>query len=705
MKSTLINLQLLNLNRNTLLILLCGVVSTTAPLNVIGQEIKSVKTDTTKVIKLGEVKVSASDKIIVETVDKTRINIKSQQIFEGDNAISILGKVPGFLLLNNRLLYDGKDINTVRINNRNISFSSQSELIAYLKGLDNRAISSIDIINHSAKNSASNSGKILNINIDNPLVDGFTLTPRIGFSRGHLNSVSGGIFSQIKKGKFSSNLIFGYANNRNIKEQNLITNYFSTRGSQTENNRSRTRSKPLNFNVDMQYDFTTNTYAGVSLKYNNNVFRENTNAEIIQFRDDESQLNTFNENSMDIHSNQYTASFYLNHKLDTIGQNLRFEVNTNFYDSEYVQSLKRNISSSDKSVDFQNKSSKAFSPNLNLDYSKKLFSKMDLSAGLQYFNMKNDENIVNNIQEFPFDYNESVFSQYISFKGSSKRISYQIGLRGESTSNTFNKYYHLFPSISLVREFGKVRFQVNYNRGISRPRGFMLSPFPFYYTNYFVRIGTPELLPAIRNEFSSSINYKKFRASLFYSKYKDNIETIQSQDNDEPNLIVERYVNLKSKNLGSIGLSYDYRTKKYSVTPYLYYSYSSFKQFGESKNTINYFRYASLSATYQISKSDRIEGKFLYYPTNKQVYRKLEDRSMLDLTYNKSLLKGKVNFQIFAEDIFKGGKEKGINSLDTFNSSFVQYRDTRQFGVSLRYNLEHGSKGKIQGPSKNVDRM
>src|SRR5699024_7850114 len=118
-----------------------------------------------------------------------------------------------------------------------------------------------------------------------------------------------------------------------------------------------------------------------------------------------------------------------------------------------------------------------------------------------------------------FKYSENVFAQYISVLGKTKYFSYQIGLRGEATSNSFTDYYDLFPSLSLRKDFKKLNVQLSYNRSIIRPTGYMLSPNLIYQNQYLARVGDPELSPTMRDLISSTFSYGSWRLSASYYNY------------------------------------------------------------------------------------------------------------------------------------------------------------------------------------------
>lgn len=688
----------------------------TVSLNQFGKEFFNRKFELVQNIDLGDIKIdngvvldgveiTTLRRITKESVDKTTIEVKNQQIFEGDNTVSILSKVQGVVIINDRILYDGVEINSVKVNNRNINFSSQKEMMDYLKNLDNKAIRNLEIYNQNAKFSASNSGKTLNVIIDQPLLDGFSFNPKINYSQGIYSDKDLSLFSQLKKGKISSNIFFSYGLNKDYSDQSSIINYKDINESQEQQNEVISDIKPFNINFDLQYDFNPRTYIGAAFKYNSMKLEDNTKS-IVKLYKNSIQDSIFNnKNHLNVNGEYYTTSLYFNRKLDSLGQNIRLELNYNIYNTRNEQFLTNEILNINQAEFSQKIDRKVYLPNISLDYDRKILGDANLSVGLLYYNMDNDENreILNN-QLSEFRYSENVFAQYISVLGKTKYFSYQIGLRGEATSNSFTDYYDLFPSLSLRKDFKKLNVQLSYNRSIIRPTGYMLSPNLIYQNQYLARVGDPELSPTMRDLISSTFSYGSWRLSASYYNYNNSINVLQKIDDSDSRLVLNQYINIKERSQADFTLSYNFRKKDITVTPMVYYSLGSFRLDKESEKIKNDFSYFNISTSYNITKTDRIDGAFRYFFKNKQLYNTTNARHSFDLTYNKSLLDNKLNLQFFVKDLFKGSIEKSQNILPSIDNISEEYRDSRQVGLSIRYSFNSGDNIKVDGTKKNVNR-
>lgn len=666
-------------------------------------DIGVVKIDST--ISLDDIVISILKKITKESVDKTTIEVKDQQIFTGDNVVSILDKIQGIVIINDRILYDGVEVNSIKINNRILSFNSQKEMMDYLKNIDDKAIKSIDIFNPSAKYASSNLGKTLNINIEQPILDGFSFNPKVNYSQGIYADKNLSLYSQLKKGKISSNLFLSYGDNKNYKDQNTIIKYKDINETQEQKNEFISNIRPLNLNIDVQYTINPRTYIGVTLLYNSMNLKDNTRSIVNLYKDDLHDSIFSNQNYLKVRGEYYTGSLYFNKHLDTLGQNIRLELNYNIYNTINDQFLTNEINSDIQTLFNQKVNRKVYLPNSSIDYDKKILGDTNLSLGVLYYNMENDEerNILNK-QFNDFQYSENVFAHYVSVLGKTKYFSYQIGLRGEATSNTFSKYYDLFPSLSLMKSFSAFNVQLSYNKSIIRPTGYMLSPNLIYQNQYLARAGDPELNPTIRNLISSVFSYKTWRFSLSYYSYKNSINVFQKISDSNSRLIIDQYINIYERYQADLSLSYSYRKKNIMIMPIFNYSLGSFRLNKQSEKKKNDFSYFGLTTSYNISKTDRIDGKFRYFLESRQLYSVTNDRHSFDITYNKSLLDNKLNIQVFVKDIFKGDIDNNRNILQSFESRSEKYNDSRQVGLSIRYSFSSGDKIKIDGIQKNVNR-
>ncbi|WP_207632788.1 outer membrane beta-barrel family protein [Foetidibacter luteolus] len=137
-----------------------------------------------------------------------------------------------------------------------------------------------------------------------------------------------------------------------------------------------------------------------------------------------------------------------------------------------------------------------------------------------------------------YKFKDQVYAAYATYSLKTKKWSYQLGLRAESSSydgtllgkdSAFKVDFplSLFPSAFITYKIDdKQDFQANYSRRINRPNFFQLLPFIDNSDPLNLSIGNPGLKPEFTNSFELNYNnaYTKganFLASLFFKHSTD----------------------------------------------------------------------------------------------------------------------------------------------------------------------------------------
>lgn len=195
------------------------------------------------------------------------------------------------------------------------------------------------------------------------------------------------------------------------------------------------------------------------------------------------------------------------------------------------------------------------------DYTDPISSKMKIETGLRAsfrnFTSFND----NYVQGAPgqyilisrlsnnYKFNDALYAGYLTFSHQLKKLSYQLGLRVESSSYTGNlitknqKFktdypLSLFPSAFATYKLDdKQDMQLNYSRKINRPNFFQLIPFIDYSDSLNLSVGNPGLTPEFTNllELSYSNQYKagnSFLATVYFRNTENLITRYQYRTNN-----------------------------------------------------------------------------------------------------------------------------------------------------------------------------
>jgi outer membrane receptor protein involved in Fe transport len=154
---------------------------------------------------------------------------------------------------------------------------------------------------------------------------------------------------------------------------------------------------------------------------------------------------------------------------------------------------------------------------------------------------------------------DNVYAAYATYSSQLKKISYQVGLRAESSSyngvlpnkgQSFNTDFpiSLFPSLFLTDKISdNDQLQLNYSRRINRPNFFQLFPFVDSSDLFNVTAGNPNLKPEFTNslELSYSKTFKNrdnFLATLYY-KRTNNLITRYYDTTSSKSYIINTFTN------------------------------------------------------------------------------------------------------------------------------------------------------------------
>jgi len=129
-----------------------------------------------------------------------------------------------------------------------------------------------------------------------------------------------------------------------------------------------------------------------------------------------------------------------------------------------------------------------------------------------------------------FDYNERVHAFYGIISDELDKISWQLGLRSETTnissileeqnSDLSWNYTNLFPSAFFTYKLASEnQLQLSYSRRIERPRFRELSPMTSFTNNRKFRVGNPNLQPEFTDSYELGFLQNMSSSSIYYGVY------------------------------------------------------------------------------------------------------------------------------------------------------------------------------------------
>jgi FlaG/FlaF family flagellin (archaellin) len=681
----------------------------------------ALKTD---IQSLSEVTVVAKKPFIEQEIDRTVVNVENSIVSAGATALEVLERAPGVTVdqQNEQLKLRGKEGVIVQIDGKQ-TFLSQQELITLLRNTPSDNIEKIELItNPSAKYDAAGNSGIINIKMKRNKNYGTNGNVNLGAAHARygranatatINHRAGKISTFINGGAFLNK---GFNNNdiyRKIPFENKVT-IFDQRTERIN------KSEYYNVRAGLDYFATDKTTIGVLVSgfYNDwsNPFGQ-TNTRILNedltlqrtFR-----TNVFNGGTM----NNISTNVNFKHQFDDKGKELTFDADFVNYGGRKKSNLDTRYYTPTGQQDGNPETVRNNMPSdiniavAKLDYVQPLWKgKFETGLKASYvasdndmvFETKTDDWVLDPTRSNRFKYTENVNAAYVNYNGSiSKKVKYQLGLRGEHThsignSVTLNQkrdrnYINLFPSVFLSNQLDTNNVvNLSYSRRIDRPNYQSLNPFEFYLDPYTFQRGNPNLRPQYTNSFQLVHVYKSFlNTTLAYSRIKDMIADELPQQIASENKTFVTSDNLDNQDNISLTVSFPIKIAKWwnvqtnFTGVYNHYKSIYLEEQLEIKQA-SWNMYASNQFTITKTWSAEISGWY-----NSRAFYGLyaaKPMGMVNAGLQKNILNKKGTIRFNVNDIFWTNRFRGKAIYKDIDFNVRSQWPSRQFRLTFTYNF------------------
>lgn len=670
-----------------------------------------------EVSEIQEVNMIKQKPVIKRKIDRLEFNVENSNI-SSLSAWEILKKTPGVLVSGNNLKIRNSEAILVTINDKKVMLSGE-ELKNLLDNTQGSDVKSVEVItNPPAKYEASGSA-VLNIIMKQNKLEGY----RGSISGKYVQSIYAkgvGTLSQFyKKGKFSTMLSYSRGTGNYYREE---TNHIYYPENQTTwsgiMNRKDTDKNQNSINASVEFSadslttFTLNYRAYIAPKGYGlyNLPTTIYNSQNIP----ESFSTTINDHQNSTRNNNF--SFLADRKLNA-NSKLSF---TGYYitnNSEKNQNILTNLDflgqqpSSQNFISNSNQKIKLYSAQLDYNWKNK---KWDFESGLKYSLVKSKSNLDFSDNENGtlvyrpeksnhFNYKESNFATYISLAYNLDKWSFKGGFRAENTNLTGlvsepfeenrNNYWSLFPTayVQYTTE-NKQEFGISYGKRISRPTYSWLNPAKSYYNLFSYFQGDPKLKATISHILSFTYNVKEWNFELYYRKDINPSMEISYQV-PQTKMLVYHYTNIEKAN--SLGLSL---YKNFQLKPWWSLKFSEDISYNE-----NYFfgldqvlyinkvwnLNSNISTSFILNKATdwNLEFGHQYNSPAIQGTFKISSSWTAYMMMNRKFFDKKLEASLYLGDVFKTSQEKISTKYANQDNYFLDYRDTQQFFIQLKYNF------------------
>lgn len=674
---------------------------------------------------LKDVTVTAEKKMMELQLDKKVYNVSKDISNIGANASEILGNIPSVTVdAEGNVSLRGSDNVRILVDGKPSALTGIKSTDA-LRNLQGSLIESIEIItNPSSRHDAAGETGMINIILKKNKQKGVNGT----------FTVNTGIPANLG-GSYSIN----YRNNKINLFSNYGINYRSGRGSGFsyqqfsgsdtsfvyQQNSKRKRSElSHNFMVGMDYYIDDNSSITGSFLYEKGNEDNTTNVEYLDYNKTGDLMQTVLRTDKE-KANEHAAEASLNYKkkFKKNGRELTADIKwTNSADlekSDYWQGSPAGdtffIQRSDNPAKentwlFQTDYIHPFGKDgkfeagfkstirtIGNDYSLEQLNSDSGWVTLPAFN--------NNMQ-----YKERIHAGYVMMGNKIKKLSYQIGVRGEYSdiitelvkTQEVNprQYFNVFPSSSLSYELNdRNTLQLSYSYRISRPHYRDLLPFSNFTDSRLYFVGNPGLNPEYTHSLEAGHLFEWGKGSLLsniYYRYKtDVIQRISTIDSATgiTNIVP---INLATQNAYGIEFNLAFSVKnwwKFNSGFNFYRAITDGAYKGESlhSNTISFTNRTTSRITF-LKKWD-FQASLNYQAPRQTTQGKELSTYFIDLGLARDLLKGNATITLNVRDLLNSRKRKSVVDIEGYYSkSEFQWR-TRQVMLTFSYRL-HQQKQK-----------
>ncbi len=510
---------------------------------------------------LDEVEVVARKPLLEQRAGRLVVNVENNITGQAGSVTDLLKKVPGVIVVNDRVQMAGKSGVTILIDGRPTKYMDIQTLLREMPA-DN--IARIEVITQpGAAFDAEGTGGVINIILKKNALLGTNGQISLGTGYGELWKFRSNASINYRAGAWNLTASGGY-NNRTWVERLTLERRLEDRSYLQESyTPGDPRSAYLRFGAD--YDINDDHRVGLTVhgsRSNNDRTGENTTRVVSS---EGVELESFTtSNIQDRFWRSYTADGFYRWEIDTLGQQLTMDLNYANY--------KRRVTSDLLTVgaDFEDRRNEEPADTRiyagQVDYKLPIGNEWQLQTGakvsatrldnmLQASLRQNGVWINDVLRTNSFLYDEDIYAAYVNGFYSSDNWEANIGLRYEDSqaagySETLDSTINLnirkvFPSVSVSMPFvGPLGLSLAYSYRIERPGYFDLNPFVSYLDPLTFQRGNPFLRPELTHSGQLSLTFDKQPFfNLSYDVTNDVLTEVIEQ-NDETGEAFQTDINL-----------------------------------------------------------------------------------------------------------------------------------------------------------------
>lgn len=649
--------------------------------------------------ELKGVEIVARKPLLEMQAGKMIVNVEGS-LTAGSTALEALQKVPGLVVMSNRISLGGREGVIIQIDGRTTQYT---DVVGVLKDFPSSSIERIEVLTQpNASHDAAGNAGIINIilkkNAD--LGTNGTLTAAAGYGRFGKGSATLDLNHRTKQLTLFGN--YSYTHRKTYEQLNTERQAAEAEGSYRQLSYQPRLARVQALRAGADYSLSRRQTLGLLLNgYTNRTQVDGQNQTVA---DNGTGVQTTNDTRR--LTDSYAANVNYKLLLDTLGQELTADVDYSRYESDSYGRLVNEVT-----TERQNRQERLQNDQLTgiglrsakLDYRWPIREGLKVSAGVKASqasiastvrlvggNVERDDN---------FRYTESIRAGYAQAEGRQLGISWQGGLRGEWTNTlavsradgrrVARQYGQLFPSLSLDRPVYKnVALNLAYSRRIDRPSYQDLNPSILYLDPYTSQRGNPFLKPQFTNNYKLALTYNKQPFFLLgYSRTRDAISLVTAT---QDSAVYSTSANLDHLERYSATLNFPLTLGKlltgYAGVNVFYNQYLS-QYLGST------YRNGRTSATFYAQSNVKLprgltfEASGYYQTAGVNGLINFRAFGALNLGLQKTMLHERATLRLSLNDALFSNKQRGTVRYQDLDVNFLSYGESQQVRASFSYKL------------------
>ncbi|MGB3548528.1 MAG: outer membrane beta-barrel protein, partial [Saprospiraceae bacterium] len=477
---------------------------------------------------LQTVEVTARKPFLEQRAGRLVVNVDQSLTGQGGSVTDLLKKVPGLIVVGNRVSMAGQQGLTILIDGRPTKFMDIQSLLREMPA-DN--IARIEVISQpGAAFDAEGTGGVINIILKKNSLLGTNGSVYVGGGYGELAKYRTGLNLSHRVGNLNLTTDLSYGHNSWLERLDLVRTFDDRVFLQS----NYTEGLPHSYSgrVAADYDLTDRHRIGVGVRgqYTDSPKSGSNLTRIVDPETLEERSRLITETDTERSWQSVNADAFYRFQIDTSGRELTVDGAYSSYSREAVNRL---ITTGADFPDRRNEEpAETGIRSMQLDYKHPIGTKILLRTGGKISAARIDNaflaDVRNPLGEWVVDagltntfvYDEDIRALYLSGDYTHKKIEISGGVRFEDTktngfsatldSTVARNFNQFFPSVSLNAPVSKVLgIAAAYSYRIERPSYYDLNPFVSFIDPFTFQRGNPFLRPELTHSAKVSLTYEK----------------------------------------------------------------------------------------------------------------------------------------------------------------------------------------------------